>query len=66
MKFSEDDFKSATKCPCDGYKCCVEVATKDGHVGVRDSKQANSPVLEFTDDEWGAFVAGVKAGEFDV
>lgn len=45
---------------------CVEVATLDGGVGVRDSKNGIGPVLFFTPDEWKAFVGGVKDGEFDI
>lgn len=45
---------------------CVEVASlPDGGVGVRDSKDPEGPVLQFTADEWRAFAAGVRGGEFD-
>jgi len=45
---------------------CVEVASlPGGQVGVRDSKDAEGPVLRFTPDEWHAFVGGVRNGEFD-
>ena len=44
---------------------CVEIGTVGGQVLVRDSKLAASPVLTYTRDEWRAFLAGVKAGEFD-
>jgi Domain of unknown function (DUF397) len=45
---------------------CVEVANlPGGHVGVRDSKNAEGPVLRFTPDEWNAFLGGVHNGEFD-
>jgi hypothetical protein len=33
---------------------------------VRDSKGRTSARLYFTVDEWEAFLAGVKAGEFDL
>jgi Domain of unknown function (DUF397) len=40
---------------------CVEVAAlPEGGFGVRDSKDANGPVLGFTAHEWHAFVRGVK------
>lgn len=46
---------------------CVEVATAtDGHIGVRDSKNPDRAVLEFTPAEWDAFLAGAKDGEFDL
>jgi len=48
-----------------GGDICVEVAKKDGYVGVRDSKNPTGPVLSYTTQEWDVFVAGVKNGEFD-
>jgi hypothetical protein len=45
---------------------CVEVAFVDGGIAVRDSKDQAGPVLIFTPDEWDAFVAGAKDGEFDL
>lgn len=45
---------------------CVEVAfDESAAVGVRDSKDPDGPTLSFTQAEWSAFIAGVKAGEFD-
>jgi hypothetical protein len=45
---------------------CVEVAkSSEGARVVRDSKEANGPLLWFTGDEWQAFIAGVKSGQFD-
>lgn len=45
---------------------CVEVAFGEGGaVGVRDSKNPGGPILSFTADEWDAFAAGAKDGEFD-
>ena len=45
---------------------CVEVGrSADGTVLVRDTKDRAQQALAFTDEEWTAFVAGVKAGEFD-
>ena len=46
---------------------CVEVARVPASaVAVRDSKDPDGPRLVFTPDEWQAFAAGVKAGEFDL
>ena len=46
---------------------CVEVARNlPGIVAVRDSKDRSGPALIFTPDEWTAFLAGVKDGEFDL
>jgi hypothetical protein len=45
---------------------CVEVASlADGGVGVRNSRHSEGPVLEFTPDEWHAFLGGARNGEFD-
>lgn len=45
---------------------CVEVASlADGGVGVRNSRDAKGAVLQFTPDEWHAFLGGVRNGEFD-
>ena len=44
---------------------CVETATNlPGKVLVRDSKDP-SAVLEFTADEWQAFIRGAAGGEFE-
>ncbi|HEY0001001.1 MAG TPA: DUF397 domain-containing protein [Actinoplanes sp.] len=45
---------------------CVEVARNlPGIVAVRDSKDPDGPALTFTRAEWSAFLAGVRAGDFD-
>jgi hypothetical protein len=46
---------------------CIEVANNvPGVVAVRDSKDPDGPVLAFAPDEWRAFTAAIKAGEFDL
>ncbi|HTP17452.1 MAG TPA: DUF397 domain-containing protein [Streptosporangiaceae bacterium] len=46
---------------------CVEVARNlPGIVAVRDSKNPDGGALIFTRDEWRAFTAGVRDGEFDL
>lgn len=45
---------------------CVEVARTSTAAYVRDGKRSDSPVLMYSADAWTRFVAGVKAGEFDV
>jgi hypothetical protein len=45
---------------------CAEVADMTcGAVGVRNSRLPDGAVLEFTPDEWHAFIGGVRNGEFD-
>ena len=46
---------------------CVEVSRNlPGAVAVRDSKDPDGPKLTFAPDEWVAFTAGIKTGEFDL
>jgi hypothetical protein len=46
---------------------CVQVAhLPGGMVAVRDSKDTARAAHVFDSAEWAAFVAGVKAGEFDL
>ena len=45
---------------------CVEVAElPDGAIAMRNSRHPSGPALIYTRTEIAAFVAGVKAGEFD-
>lgn len=62
MALEQVQFRKSSFCSFSG---CVEVAQlTDGGVAVRDSKDPSRPALEFTAEEWSAFVAGVRAGEF--
>ncbi|ACU96256.1 DUF397 domain-containing protein [Saccharomonospora viridis] len=45
---------------------CVEFRCVEGGVEVRNSKRPDEATIRYTDSEWKAFVAGVKAGEFDI
>jgi hypothetical protein len=44
---------------------CVEVAFVNGTVAVRDSKDHDGGVQIYNAPEWQAFLAGVKAGQFE-
>lgn len=49
-----------------GNGACVETTSiRPDEICVRNSRDPEGPVLRFTKQEWVAFVAGVKAGEFD-
>jgi hypothetical protein len=64
MQMVRTDYYRTASCCASG--ACVEVAAlTGGRVAVRDSKDRSKPPHVFTQDEWDAFVAGVKAGEFD-
>ncbi|NMI01593.1 DUF397 domain-containing protein [Pseudonocardia acidicola] len=57
------EFKVSSYC---SIGSCVEVGVlPGGGVAVRDSKNREQGPLVFTSEEWAAFVAGVKNGEFD-
>ena len=43
---------------------CVESAADTDTVYLRDSKDARSPVLEFSHEAWRAFIAGLKRDTF--
>lgn len=50
---------------CESASCTL-VAMTDDAVLVRESRHGRyGPVLSFTPAEWGAFIEGAKAGEFD-
>jgi len=52
-----------------GVAVATEVGSKENSdhvITVRDAKYPDGPKLVFTPDEWHAFVAGVKDGEFDL
>jgi Domain of unknown function (DUF397) len=53
-----------------GGNNCVEVATNllptHGHVYVRDTKDREGSLQQYTESEWTAFLTGVRHGEFDI
>ncbi|MEK7203840.1 MAG: DUF397 domain-containing protein [Patescibacteria group bacterium] len=65
FKVSDADFARSTYTDSQKYTWCVEVARKKRGVAVRDSRNRTGGTLFFTNNEWQAFVNGVKNGEFD-
>jgi hypothetical protein len=63
MDLSSAEFRKST---FSGPNGCVEVAIQDDGVAVRDSRNRDGAVLEFSPGDWKAFLRGVKAGEFDL
>jgi hypothetical protein len=61
--YSHADWRRSRRCESGS---CVEVAQLAGSIGMRDSKMEQSPVLVFTRPVWDAFVAGIRAGEFEL
>lgn len=63
-EWSEVSWMISSRC---SNKSCVEVGRMpDGSVAVRDTKDRGRPPHVYTSQEWADFVAGVKAGEFDL
>ncbi len=61
---STETYTRSTFC-CNGG--CVEVQLlKEGNIALRDSKNTTKESHEFTPNEWIAFLAGVRNGEFDL
>ena len=44
---------------------CVEMRRNDGTIQIRDSKDPDGPVLNFTPAELDAWLDGARKGEFD-
>jgi hypothetical protein len=66
MDLTEADWRKSSYSSSNGGNC-VEVARNlPGVVAVRDSKDREGPALVFTADEWCAFLAGARGGEFDI
>ena len=61
--WSNATFHKSSKSHIDG-KECVEVAVQDGAFGVRDSKNPEGPVLEFSPAQMTAFISGIRNGDF--
>jgi hypothetical protein len=50
---------------CSAGNCVAVGRTPEGGFAVLDTKEPGQSALRFTAEEWAAFVAGVKNGEFD-
>lgn len=57
-------FVKSSRSGTDG--ACVEVGGCECGIQVRDSKDPDGPVLNFTHAEWDAFLGGVQLGEFNL
>ena len=65
LTFDDGEFKLSSFTG-KGRWACVMVAKRPDVIGVRHSRDDSKTTLEFTTDEWDAFIKGVKAGEFDL
>ena len=61
---SHDSITWHTALSCESG-ACVEVAANQNTILIRNSRQPDGPLIEYTAEEWHAFVSGVKEGDFD-
>jgi Domain of unknown function (DUF397) len=52
----------STRCSSGG---CIDVATDETRVHVRDSTDPSGPVLHFTSTAWQSFIDRIKSGALD-
>ena len=66
VRFSDLNWKVSSRCAGNG--ACTEVAQlATGHVAVRDGMDPRpNQVIVFDREQWGRFLASVKAGQFGV
>jgi hypothetical protein len=57
-----DAWRKSTRCEAHS---CVEVARRGGAMAIRNS-QVPAESLVFADPAWATFIAGVRAGQFEL
>ncbi|MEU7844472.1 DUF397 domain-containing protein [Micromonospora sp. NPDC049114] len=57
LDLTRADWRTSTRSSGNGN--CVEVATVDGRIAVRDSKDRSGPVLAFGSAAWRSFLHGL-------
>lgn len=65
MKENDLTYRKSTFSDRGPSERCVEVAIMKEKIMVRNTRD-KSVALEFTPDEWDAFIKGVKQSEFDI
>jgi len=65
IKVRDRDFKTSSWSK-NNPKTCVAVAVTPDGIAVRNSNDQAKNTVFFTNDEWSAFVKGVKNNEFGV
>lgn len=65
MGFCDTPLNWRRSSTCPAGSTCVEIAfAQDGHVKMRDSKNLNGHVLDFSVRMWDEFTNAVRRGEF--
>jgi hypothetical protein len=60
-------WRVSSRCDANGGNCLEAGPVQDGssRVAIRQNVSQDGPVVLCTKEEWEAFVAGVRAGDFD-
>jgi len=64
-QFDDGEFRKSSHTGTDRW-ACVSVARRPDVIAVRHTRDPSKTTLEFTHEEWGAFIKGVKDGEFNL
>lgn len=65
-RMDEDGFFVSSRTFITNRRTCVAVKISDIGIEVRSTKDPTKNTLMFSREEWEAFLAGAKSGEFDV
>ena len=65
QKIDKDGFATSSITFITNRRTCVSIKIGD-KVQVRNTEDPSKKTLDFSRDEWAAFIKGVKLGEFDV
>lgn len=65
MELSSAIWRKSSRSSSNGGNCVEVAGNVPGVVAVRDSKSPDGPALLFATADWGAFIGGIKSGEFD-
>jgi Domain of unknown function (DUF397) len=63
LKVGDLQWRKARRSAANG--ACVEVAYESGQIFIRDSKDRNGPVVQYSAYSWRMFVVVAKTGRFD-
>ncbi len=63
---SDDGFSVPARCTYPDQPYCVSIKITDDAVMVRDTKDPHKTTLTFNHNEWKAFTAAIRKGQFDI
>jgi len=66
MDLTHADWRKSSYSGGNGGSCVEVAANLPGIIAVRDSKDPEGPALSFTPQQWRAFIAEARDGEFNL